>query len=153
MIDRPICRGPKSCATLRSDSGTALMLALGYVIVITMFVSAFVAALNRGIERRAKERYIQASSSLAEAGVDKAIAALRQGGYAGEEKTPLGAGWFSVTVTPGLERGAYRIDALGALGGGEVTRGYVRIGADIVIDGARHSRTLRWEQRYLRTGS
>jgi len=141
-------------ATGRGERGTALMLTIGYLLAVSLFASVFLSAVHRGTARHMRERYVQACAAIAEGGLDKAAAVLQRepaGGYSGEEKTPLGAGWFSVTVTQ-VSAGAYHVESVGALDDRDATMGRVRIAADVVLDSAGRAKVLRWNRHYERPG-
>lgn len=127
-----------------SARGSALILAVGYLAVLTISATAFLTLLNRGIETLSRDERRQVCLNLAEAGIDTAVAALRaQGGaYAGERDTALGDGWFSVEVEAPAGGGAYRIVSRARLENGT----WLAVAADVALGPDGTARVLRWEE-------
>jgi len=106
----------------RSDEGTALVLAIGYVGIVTLLASALLVQFHRTRDALVRAGADQQCFNLAESGIDKAVAELRaapDGGYRGEQDIPFGKGRFSVAVEPGERPRSFRIRATGAIGGYE----------------------------------
>lgn len=97
------------------NEGVALLLTLGFLVVLVLFTSVFLASLNRAMTQQTVAERDQRGMAIAEGGLDKALVELRRAPdtYAGEENTPLGSGAFTVAVTRDGEPGLYRIVAAG----------------------------------------
>lgn len=97
------------------NRGTALIIAIGCLAVLTLFSSGFLVLLHRTADALRRDRLQQQCLILAEAGIEKAVAELRlrPDTYRGEEKTPLGTGRFSVTVERDPGPGTFWIRATG----------------------------------------
>ena len=130
---------------LRANEGTALLVAVAYVGAVTMLAATSLTALNQAIAAAGRTESRHVAFSLAEAGIEKAVAELgaHPRTYRGEEVTHLGEGWFSVTVTPDKPQGTYRIVSTGVRGDAYGVRGtvplevYVRLSSDGEIDSFR----------------
>ena len=87
-------------ARIQEERGSALLVAIVLTIILTATVSGMFALLNAATTASTRSARLQSSILLAEAGIDKAAAALRaDAAYRGEQHTPLGDGEFSVEVT------------------------------------------------------
>lgn len=87
--------------TLRDDRGSALLVVVVMLAVISAMAAGFTLVLHHFLSLNARTERIHASAQLAEAGIEKAIAMLRvEPSYSGERETLLGDGAFSVVVEP-----------------------------------------------------
>lgn len=130
-------------ATPRSSrEGAALFAVVVYVGIVGLLGAAFVAGVNRAVDQAQRQETLGTCRLLAEAGVEKAIAALQTDpAYLGETGTPLGDGAFTVTVEPA--GGAYRIVSTGAVAESPIGSARVRLAAEVQFSGASVVR-LRW---------
>lgn len=130
----------------KRNEGAALFLALGYVTAVTLFASLFLASINRGIEGCTYREAEQQCMAIAEAGLEKALVALRRApeAYRGEQDTALGAGAFNIAVTPGEQPGCYRIVSTGTLRDETDVYARARIEAEACLSADRALRALRW---------
>ncbi len=138
----------KSQKKLRTNSGTALLIAIGYVAILSIISSTFVVYLNRSISRTSVQERTVLARNLAEAGIDKALAELKSGNaaYTGETNTPLGQGTFSVSVTRGALQGEYIIESTGSILGGPITVATSRVKVRAVISPSGGIRKLAWQE-------
>ncbi|GMU94113.1 MAG: hypothetical protein AMXMBFR4_31710 [Candidatus Hydrogenedentota bacterium] len=124
--------------------GTALLVAVMYLLVVTMLATGLLTLLNHSIDyfqdvnREVERRYI------AEAGVEKALVELRTNGsaYAGENGTPLGDGAFSVEVRQSARVNGYEIVSSASLD--DVGTGHTQILVDAVPESTGAFRVVRW---------
>ena len=111
---------------MHSQRGSALLAAVGYVAVISLFALTFVLQWHQTCSVLRRSGQEQLCRNLAEGGIEKAVAELRfgDGTYRGETSTVLGDGRFSVEVEEGASAGEYRLTAVGEVwSGGSVHRG------------------------------
>jgi hypothetical protein len=96
----------------------------------------------RRLARNAEAAY------LAEAGLEKAIAALREdpGAYRGEEKTPLGDGRFSVSVNADTMPGQYTLQATGETLDEDKVLARARLRADLRLSIDRKVLAYNWQK-------
>lgn len=135
----------------RNDSGTALVLVLGYLAVVTTLGAAFYVSVHRAVDASlARERHA-VCLSLAEGGVEKAIAGLLQNPEpdAGEDESPLGDGFYSVTVERVSLPGRYVIVGTGRLGDDTVTLARAQVRAEVELSAGRVA-SLRWREERVR---
>lgn len=132
--------------------GTALILALGYLTIMTLLASSFLAALRmRMNEHRLNEKHTVALY-IAEAGVHAAMAKLQSDSsdYTGEENTTLGEGRFSVQVKPGDASHEFVIVSTGELVAAK--RGVYRMRIDARVSiGEKATEIRQWKVRKLRS--
>lgn len=141
----------KPGSIVRNDSGAALVLVLGYLAVITTLGAAFFVSVHRALDASlARERHA-VCLSLAEGGVEKAIAGLLQHPErdAGEGEAPLGDGFYSVTVERDASTGRYVVIGTGRLGDAQTTLARARVRADVALSAGRVER-LRWREEHVR---
>jgi type II secretory pathway component PulK len=102
----------------------ALLAVVVYLFIVTALSAAFFQTVHQTMDQARKAERRNQCLYLAEAGVEKAIAALRAYPevYRSETDTTLGPGTFSVEVTPLAEAGAFRIRATGRLSGSASAR-------------------------------
>ena len=127
-------------------SGSALVVTVVYLAVMTLFASTFIGYLNRTISSAGRAERKLVCIAIAEGGIDKAMAELRvrPDEYRGETNTPLGKGRFSVEVVPGAEE--YKITATAEIADGAVVMVRARVVADAVLTSSGSVRTLRWSE-------
>jgi hypothetical protein len=99
------------------ERGTALLFALVVLAILSIGTSALWRQLHSNLQQHRVAWHKEQAFQLAEAGLESSIAHLRATAdtYTGEKNVPLGAGTFSVVVTPGEGRGVYRITSTGRL--------------------------------------
>lgn len=98
----------------RQKQGFALVVALAYLLLISMFATAFLRMVRMNMADAFNEEARIEATNMAQAGIEKAVAELRRDpGYRGETDTPLGDGSFTVRVEPSAEAGRYRLVARG----------------------------------------
>jgi hypothetical protein len=102
------------CKQKRQQQGFALVVALAYLLFLSMFATAFLRMVRMNMADAFNEEARIEATNMAQAGIEKAVAELRRDpGYRGEKDTPLGDGSFSVRVEPLAEPGRYRVIARG----------------------------------------
>lgn len=76
---------------------------------------------------------------IAEAGIDHALALLRAGGAAETvlDRVPLGAGVYTVQITPGDTPGAFQVASRAQLDAGDPKSGQVTLRARVAVTGGR----------------
>jgi len=133
---------------VRMRSGSALLVTVGYLAVLTILASAFLGYLNRTISNGNRHERKLVCMSIAEGGLDKALAELhvRPDEYRGETDTPLGRGMFSVEVTPGENAGQYKITATAELMDDTTVIARSRVVAAAVISPSGRLRALSWSE-------
>ena len=130
----------------RTDSGAAMFLVIGYLAAMTLLASAFFADVHRTMDKKDDaEDYTQAMN-IAEGGLNKAVAALRDNrqAYRGEQDTALGIGRFTVRVHE-IEGGNYRVDSLGEIVDGDFVIYQVRVEGVLRFDEAGKV-SLTWSE-------
>ena len=96
----------------QEDRGAAMLYTLVLLMAMSLLLGNFMRSVNYGIGLQQDHHRALAAQQLAEAGIEKAFAALREGPYTGEIETPLGAGRFSVRVEARAP-GDYRVTSIG----------------------------------------
>ncbi len=87
---------------MSGNRGTALLLVMGLLAVVTISVGSFLSLLHASVDYTRREEARTRAVHAAEAGLEKAVAELCAGrSYTGETGTPVGDGTFSVSVAPG----------------------------------------------------
>ena len=131
-------------AARRRDQGAVLVLALFLLGILTFGVAATWHYLNFSNREAHRQENSAVTRSLAEAGLDNAVSALRRDrAYAGEENTPLGEGIFSVQVTA-LKGGQYRLVSTSVLGDGTIAYAQQTLIADLRLDDAGRILAYSW---------
>ncbi|MBN2312228.1 MAG: hypothetical protein JXR94_24830, partial [Candidatus Hydrogenedentes bacterium] len=125
--------------------GSAMILALGYLAAISIFAAAFLTLIHRTMSNMARTQRTRAAVTIAEGGIDKAVAQLRAHGadYRGERGTPLGDGRFTVVAKP-AGPAAYRIASEGWLTATHGPGARARVAAELQLDAAGRVRAFRW---------
>ena len=126
--------------------GGALMLAVGYLAVMTLAASGFLAMLHHRMGVVRDQERAQWSRHLAEAGIEASLAGLIQDPavYRGEADVSLGAGRFSVVVTPAPESGAYLVDSVGEVVYDGVVMDRQVVHVRVMLDTGGAIRTIEW---------
>lgn len=130
----------------RERQGGALMLAVGYLAVMTLAASGFLAMLHHrmGVVRDLERA--QSSRHLAEAGIEAGIAGLLAdaGAYRGEFNVVLGNGQFSVSVVPESQHGVYVLESTGEVRYDGVVMSRKVICVRVTLDAAGGLGALEW---------
>jgi len=131
---------------LRRVQGSALILAIGYLTVITIFATAFLTLLHHTMSAMKEDQRRQVVANVAEGGLDKAIATLRAqpDTYRGEQNVPLGEGLFSVRVEAAEAPRTYRIVSEARLVDVAARGTHARVEAHLVLTPQGTVRELRW---------
>lgn len=114
-----------------------------FALVVLFVLSLGTAVLWRQIhinlagEHRAWRQ--EQAHQIAEAGIDHALALLRDGGAAETvlDRVPLGAGVYTVQITPGDTPGAFRVTSGAQLDAGDPKSGQVTLRARVAVTGGR----------------
>ncbi|MFO7973998.1 MAG: pilus assembly PilX N-terminal domain-containing protein [Candidatus Hydrogenedentota bacterium] len=102
------------CKQKREQQGFALVIALVYLLFLSMFATAFLRMVRMNMADAFNEEARIEATNMAQAGIEKAVAELRRDpSYRGEKDTPLEGGSFTVRVEPSAEAGRYRLVARG----------------------------------------
>jgi len=135
-------------AHVGTRSGSALVVTVVYLAVMTLFASTFIGYLNRTISSAGRAERKQVCIAIAEGGIDKAMAELRvrPDEYRGESNTPLGKGRFSVEVVPGVGAGEYTITSTARMLDGTAVIERARVVAETALTSSGSIRTLRWSE-------
>jgi len=128
--------------------GFALLMALGYLAVLSMAASVFLVYLNRAVTQGRNTELKTVALHLADAGVDKALAALQTApeAYAGEAQTPLGEGRFSVEIERNGAPGQCSIISTGEVTDGDRVLSRARVVAEARLDPDGAVRSLDWTE-------
>ncbi len=96
------------------QQGFALVIALVYLLFLSMFSTAFLRAVRMNMTDAFNDEARIEATNLARAGIEKAVAELRENReYRGEEHTPLGGGSFTIEAKALDEPGRYRVVSQG----------------------------------------
>lgn len=126
--------------------GSALLIAIVLVAALSIGAAAVIRLTHITLRESGKDAKTEVARQLAEAGVDKAVAMLRTNpAYTGEERSPLGAGRFTVAVLRDGE--AFAISSVGeVLFRRDVMRRAV-LEARLVLDPSGKVRSFNWGER------
>ncbi|MCC6488006.1 MAG: hypothetical protein IT364_10950, partial [Candidatus Hydrogenedentes bacterium] len=126
-----------------------LMLTVMALLIVGAFSTALLTRFHH-VRARSTERVRHTISlNLAEAGVEKALAELqRYPAYAGESRTELGDGQFSVEVLPEATPGVYRLMSTAELDEARPTRARVKALVRVNPDGG--VQVLEWAEESVR---
>jgi len=95
------------------ESGVALLIAIAFLAILGIGSGVLWSQLHGRLEHAGQFEERETARALAEAGIEKAIAALAQDrSYTGESETPIGDGVFSVEVFAQAEE-QYRVIGTG----------------------------------------
>ncbi len=130
------------------EDGVILLMVLALLAIGSLLSASFYTLLNKGLSDAYQRGRTQTAMNLADAGLEKAVASLRlDKHYAGEEKTPLGDGAFSVIATAGTKPGAWRIVSTGVFRPGSRGRqAKARVVADLQLDAKGQVLALNWRE-------
>ncbi len=132
----------------RATKGGALILAVGYLTVITLFATAFLTLLQRTMSSMKEGQRRQVVVNVAEGGLDKAVATLRAqpDTYRGEQDVPLGEGLFSVRVEAVEAPRTYHIVSEARLASVAARGAHARVEAQLVLTPQGTVEQLRWTE-------
>ena len=93
--------------------GSAMIVVVVYLAIMTTFASAFFVALHRTIDQTGRRERQEMCMHIAEGGIEKAIAELQHNAeaYSGERDTSLGEGVFTTEIEVLNPFTEYRITA------------------------------------------
>ena len=132
----------------RKQGGVILLMVMALLAIGSMLTASFYALLNVGLSDAYQRARVQTAMNLADAGLEKAVAALRTDpGYAGEENTWLGEGVFSVAATAGAKPGTWQIVSTGTFR--PKLRSFhakARVVADLQLDAQGRLLALNWRE-------
>lgn len=128
--------------------GLAMLLVLGYLAVLMTGSAAFFTLLNVTLSQAHAREEARYCRNLAEAGIEKAIAALRRhpAEYRGERDVPLGKGRFSVEVTPMEGPRTYRVISKGSLRDSGFVRRQACVVAKVSLAADGRVASLHWSE-------
>jgi len=132
----------------RARNGSALVITVWYLTVLTILAAAFLGYLHRSMSGVTRSANKHVCLNIAEGGLDKAITELhvRPAEYRGESNTPLGQGRFSVDVTPGDKAGVYTIVATAELTDGKTVISRARIAAEAAFSSSGKLHKMTWSE-------
>lgn len=135
----------------RRDGGSALILVLGYLVVVTVLGAAFFVGVHRAINASMTREHHAVCLYLAEGGLDKAIAEVlaHLDNYTGESETRLGDGYFSTTIEGVPSSGRFSVVATSRLGGQDSVLARARLRADVGVEAGRVV-SLAWREERVR---
>jgi len=117
-----------------NNRGSALLAALVVLAIVGIGVSVVWSRLHITLGQVQQKAESRQAIYLAEGGLEKAVAKLRvQREYAGENGTALGAGRFSVQVSP-LGEGRFRLLSTGELTSGATRMARRALEAELTLD-------------------
>lgn len=129
------------------NRGYALFVVVGTMATLAALSTTLLTMVHQSLQRQRQERQQDAALWLAEAGLQKAMVELSASGgaYAGEIDTPLGAGRFTVVVTPTKAEHVYRVISTGSLADGNYVLGEYTLTAraKIAPNGTVHLKNIR----------
>ncbi len=130
-------------------NGSALLMAVVLVMVLSIGAAAVWHYLHVTLRETARQEKLTMALHLAEAGLDKAVAELRaRPGYQGEQKTPLGRGRFSVTVTPQAASGGFQLVSTGEVAEDGRVQGAVVLAAELALGPDRTVKRYHWRKEH-----
>lgn len=123
----------------RSRRGSAMIFALIVLFVLSLGTAVLWRQIHINLAGEHRAWRQEQAYQLAEAGLEHAIAHLRAGGAAETvlDRVPLGAGVYTVRITPGDEPGAFRVASEAQLDAGDPKSGEVTLHARVGITGGR----------------
>ena len=140
--------------TFKSEKqGAALLVAVGALAIVGTLAMSFFMVVHQAIKTEEDAYWKVVARSLAEAGVEKAVATLQTAGtqYSGEENTLLGdqtqcERMFSTEVRPGAKVGTFEIRATGTVRTDLVVVKQAHVEALIEPGAAGRFRVTRWKE-------
>ncbi len=134
--------------TRNPRNGSALLMAVVLVMVLSIGASAVWHYLHVTLKETTRQEKLTMAMHLAEAGLDKAVAALRaRPGYKGEQKTPLGRGRFSVTVTKAAA-GGFHLVSTGEVAEDGRVQGTVVLAAELTLGPDHTVKRYHWRKEH-----
>ena len=129
---------------VQDDRGSALLLAIVFVLIVSAMASAFLALLHMTMTSANRGGHRQECEYLAAGGIEKAMAVLRENpAYTGESDTPLGGGVFSVTVAKSDVPNRFQVSAIAH----QEPHPYQHVRVDAVVDlTAAGPRIVAWKE-------
>lgn len=127
------------------QQGSALVMAIAFLGAIVVLTALFWSSLSSRVAALTREEQDWQARQVAEAGLEKTVAALRaqQGGYSGEAPTSFGPGVFHSTVET-ITASEYRITAVGTVESNGIIRGQKAVAAQVRIGAGGVVQELRW---------
>lgn len=126
--------------------GSALLIAIVLVAALSIGAAAVIRLTHITLRESGKDAKTEVARQLAEAGIDKAVAMLRVNPlYAGEERTALGAGRFTVSVQ--RDGAAFAISSLGEVVFQEEVKHHAALEALLELGVSGEVRALTWAKR------
>ena len=132
-----------------NDTGTALLITIALLGVLTVLSGVFFAYLNQTLQISAQETRNITCTYLADAGINKALAEITANpatNYRGEKNTSFGEGSFTVCVTPGTSDKTWHITATGFLPNLKSLETKVTVEADATCDVNGAIICLSWKE-------
>jgi hypothetical protein len=131
-----------------------MFLVLGLLAAVMIFTSASIGLLHMTMKNAKQVELRQVCRNLAEAGIEKAAAELRNGNaaYRGEKDAALGDGFFDVEVQPGDAPGMYQVASRGFLRDGRFTLFEARVQTQVSIGQDKETRLSRWTEGQIWSG-
>lgn len=125
--------------------GSVLFLAVGLVAVMSIGSAALWGYLQSTLREARQAEIMAVSQHLAEAGLEKAVASLRNAPatYRGEENTPLGRGRFSVSVEQ-VRAGHYVVLSTGEMTDDGPVMARRALRAEVVLSPLGNVRDYHW---------
>jgi hypothetical protein len=125
--------------------GSALFLAVGLVAVMSIGGAALWRYLQSTLAEARRAEITAVAQHLAEAGLEKAVASLRENPrtYRGEENTPLGRGRFSVSVEQ-PRPGEFIVIARGEMAETGDVQASQTLRAALTLSGRGEARAYHW---------
>jgi type II secretory pathway component PulK len=133
----------------RNRRGTALLFALVVLAILSIGTSVLWRQIHGNFQQYRVAWHQEQAFQLAEAGLETAIAGLRQaqGDYGGEENVPLGGGFFSVSVSPGKASGTFQIASTGRTENAAYRHDRVTLDATLTVSGDGRILVYYWQTR------
>ncbi|MFP6617613.1 MAG: hypothetical protein VCB26_14510 [Candidatus Hydrogenedentota bacterium] len=129
----------------RADSiGFAMLIVLGYVMVISILSTAFFKTVHQSVNTQHARSNDTRTYALAESGVHHALVNLATDrAYTGDQNVPFGEGLFSIHVMPAGATNTWIIESTGLIGEAGLHTYTLRATMTKTPQGWK---TLRWER-------
>lgn len=126
--------------------GAALLFSLMVLVILSIGTSVLWQQVHGTLRQHRIAWHQEQAFQLAEAGLETAVAQLREtaGAYRGEKAVALGPGRFSVVVTPDDSPDTYVIHATGRLDHAAYHYDTARLKATLTLDGQGQIRRYAW---------